>query len=177
MSKKLVAIKWSIWLFVLLISIYTFFSSVHYVKRLVQDITKQIVQKPAAGIEMRQKMMKILVDLAQINKQEKKHIAIYIPKTNRIFWQWSNVPCFNVPTIAPMISGIAMIHGLASDACLELNHVFYTFGYINYDLSNLMITKFSDKELCAYAKTKGFSKLFIIDYKDAILVTRWLNCA
>lgn len=128
----------------------------------------QILSEQADAVNSRLKNQKpILVELRKLDKlplSEKQETLLYIPKSNRVYWDLiagPNSP-YEVPLIAPALSGIAMLDGLNEPAQSPRK---IGYGYATYpsdsdrlNLPNML----SDNELCERAQQKGFSRLLVI---------------
>jgi hypothetical protein len=104
-----------------------------------------------------------LKKLAALPLPEKKQTLIYIPQSNRSYWDL--IPkCEAVPFIAPSISGMGLIDGLPAADCPVLNDPLVNH-YAIYKLRTDQQHS-EDKEatlLCAKVRSKGFSRLIVID--------------
>lgn len=105
------------------------------------------------------KIIKILQDLGNLPLSEKKKTLLFIPQSNRLYWDLDEKCSIN-PFIAPALTGMAMIDGLPAADCKTRY-----YGYESYQLrkepqSSLDKTK---ETLCQKAIAKGFSQVIVID--------------
>src|SRR5206468_8453469 len=101
-----------------------------------------LIQLPRAGGEGRpadQKRLQLLDTLRTVQRLpgfEKRRTALYIPKTNRAYWDFFSVPAAPplrkaVPFVAPAVTGVAMID-VVPDTDPEV--AWTAYGYAAYAL-------------------------------------------
>lgn len=123
----------------------------------------------------RYQMLRTIEDLNRINIFEKKESAIYIPPTNKIFWEMpfgkGGRTCLEtLASVVPAITGIAMIRGVPDIEYSDL------YGYRAYcDEDEIEKIKQKNKELDidkikSIVKRKGFNKVIIIKQQDNQIV-------
>ena len=110
------------------------------------------------------KLMETLHKLAALPVSEKRQTAIFIPQSNEVYWNAYPL-CEAVPLIVPAITGMAMIDGMPPDNC----KIIYTNHYAVYQLRTGEQTQRADDSvgLCAYAHSKGFSKVIVVENDDS----------
>jgi len=114
------------------------------------------------------KLIYQLIKLDSLPLSEKKKSCIYIPKTNKLYWNLLKYKTNGIPFIAPCLSGICMIEGIPDILSSG-------FGY-NYIKNKKNANKvFSDSEILRIAKKKGFKQVFVIDTLNNEIVVRKLN--
>jgi len=120
----------------------------------------------------RQQMVGVLLKLGGIPLAVKKHTAVYIPKSNRCYWQLGDESdtCLFTPFISPLLTGIASLHGDISRSCAER---FSLENSSKYDTEN---KKYTDKELCQYALKWNLRQVFVIDSASVGIIVRLIKC-
>lgn len=105
------------------------------------------------------KIIKALQDLANLPLLEKKKTLLFIPQSNRLYWDLQK-QCYDAPLFAPAITGIAMIDGLPAADCKLGNYMYESYQLRKEPQSSLDKTK---ETLCKKALAKGFSQVIVID--------------
>jgi hypothetical protein len=137
--------------------------------RAVLDRLSRQAEVAEARLENR-KIIQVLLALDRLPPEEKKQTALYIPKTNRAYWDlfdprkevWRGQAAMKSPFVAPALSGLAMIHGLP-----EARPSHPGWAYEVYDLHNLPRADLSQKEVCRKASSMGFAKVIILEAKGS----------
>jgi hypothetical protein len=108
-------------------------------------------------------MLKRLQSLADLPPAEKKRTALFIPQSNRVYWDLLK-NCAAVPFVAPAFSGLAMIDGLPAADCLAEN-----YGYASYKprTAESTIAANDQVRLCSAAQAKGFDYVIRLDTTSA----------
>ncbi len=111
------------------------------------------------------KMYKTLVELDKIPLRDKRRTLLFIPKSNRLYWDSLNP--YTIPLIGPALTGIAMVDGL-SEVPISSEFPLHQWAYYIYKVhsnSQSLAESTPDK---VYSKVleKGFSKLIVIEYKN-----------
>jgi len=107
------------------------------------------------------KVIEALEKLARLPADEKRHTLLFIPKSNRLYWDLPATMCKAVSFIAPAITGIAMINGLPGNECTDTGR----HGYEAYELPGDSWPQPIDRstDLCALVRQKGFCRVIIFD--------------
>jgi hypothetical protein len=105
------------------------------------------------------KIVKALQNLANLPLSEKKKTLLFIPQSNRLYWDLQK-QCYDSPLFAPAITGIAMIDGLPGVDCYVGNYIYESYQLRKEPQSSLDKTK---ETLCQKALAKGFSQVIVID--------------
>jgi len=111
----------------------------------------------------RRQLLATLYQLQALPRSEKQQTVLFIPLSNRLYWQWSN-RCDATPFIAPAITGIALVDGLPTPECGD--HLYY--GYATYAAQERSPQERQDlatnpSQLCEVVRKTGFSQVIIID--------------
>jgi len=117
--------------------------------------------------------IKILKELDKLELSEKRRTCIYIPKTNRVFWDLQSHRQDGTPFIVPALTGIAMIEGLPDYLPFPANT---HRGYNTYNKDFLIdnkakLSNLSNLELKSKARQHGFSKIIKIGFENNRFVT------
>lgn len=122
------------------------FMTAPYEKHLAQNETYQVIST--------------LRKLGQIPPSSKHETLVHIPKTNTRYWSMSESDCWLTPFFAPMLSGLASIHGLPSqDSCIPDS---LTYGYVVYPQPiDVDQGVYSCEELCTQALKIGFWHIIV----------------
>ncbi len=106
---------------------------------------------------------KIINLLRQIGKDmplsEKKKTLVFIPQSNKDFWNAKLEECYAVPFSVPAMTGMAMLDGLPPTHCQPKG----AYGYESYENFGVRTEKQNTKALCSKALDKGFSQVLRID--------------
>jgi len=107
------------------------------------------------------KVIEALEKLARLPSDEKRQTLLFIPKSNRLYWDLPATMCKAIPFIAPAITGIAMIDGLPGDECADIGR----YGYAIYLSPGGARPQAIDRsaDLCALVRQKGFCRVIIFD--------------
>jgi len=111
----------------------------------------------------RYKIVQVLKDLWALPLEEKRKTLIFIPQSNRAYWDLSP-SCAAVPFMAPAISGIALIDGLPSADCPVQSDTLINL-YAVYRLRSREDRPLDRDEasLCDAVRSKGFDRVITID--------------
>lgn len=116
---------------------------------------------PQRGLDKNKKykMYNALAELDRLPLAEKRQTLLFIPKTNRLYWD-SLLPN-SVPFAAPVLSGIAMIDGLPENMT--------RYDQWCYDVYNKTdrcpLTGASNDEVYSRVRKMGFSRVIIVEEK------------
>jgi hypothetical protein len=114
-------------------------------------------------------LMKIIQKFNNLERSEKKKTCIYIPKTNRIFWDMQSSQS-GTPFLIPALTGISMIEGLPE--YLPPYPANSHRGYHLYDskYNNQLRDSYVDltvDDLKSKAEQHGYSRIIRIDYNNS----------
>ncbi len=110
----------------------------------------------------RSRMLRTLQGLSDQPHDLKRASALYIPKTNRLFWDMRQVGQGATPFIAPAESTIAMIDGVAEFE--DLGWATTGWGYPQYKLPSAPEAPANHLEAAIQkARTDGFRVLWVMD--------------
>jgi len=86
----------------------------------------------ADSLAPRLRTKECLLELGKLPKTQLKSVALYIPKTNRTYWDMREAVPGATPFLAPALSGIAMVYGLPEYE--DLGWAAGGFGYPQFQL-------------------------------------------
>lgn len=86
----------------------------------------------AEGLPARIQVMRCLSRLSERSLEERRAVALYIPKTNRTYWDMRQAGQGATPFIAPALSGMAMVEGLPEFD--DIGWAAIGWGYPQYNL-------------------------------------------
>ena len=111
----------------------------------------------AANLKNR-KTLDALQDLSKLPLSQKEETLLYIPRSNRLFWDLPASVCLARPFVAPAVTGIAMIDGLPGPDCAAGGG---RYGYEVYKGSGKPESRGDETEanLCRRARGQGFSRI------------------
>lgn len=111
----------------------------------------------------RYKIVQVLKDLRALPPEERKKTLIFIPQSNRAYWDLMPV-CAAVPFIAPAITGMALIDGLPSADCPVRSDTLIN-QYAVYRLKSHEDRPLDPDEagLCNRVLSEGFDRLITVD--------------
>ncbi len=144
----------------------------------------EILRQTAAGVETRMKSDKniitILSSLDEMPLAEKRRSLLFIPKSNRQYWDLLHGPYWpkDGTFVGPALSGVAMIDGLyvpaKDDPWVGHGYSHYskpTASHVQPPLPQYLATL---RSRCAHM---GFSQLIVIDSdRSGMLTLRKYNC-
>ncbi len=110
------------------------------------------------------RLVQLLADLDKRSLREKRETAIYIPKSNRVFWTLGQV-AFATPFVPPALTGIAMIGGLPDNIAQdywEEYHIGHGYRFYSRPASGVPAARALDEALHR-AFSLGFQRVVIID--------------
>jgi hypothetical protein len=118
------------------------------------------------------KLVKVLEKLGEMKISEKRKTCVYIPKSNKIFWEMNIYKDYNHlrPFVTSTLTGMAMLDGLPEGELVDI------YGYYYYkkarDLSGGKAeVKYDNIEnIKSAANAKGFSNVIIIKQENDSLV-------
>lgn len=129
---------------------------------------RQFRQPPTYQDPMVMARIHVLRRLENLNNQPqevKKTSALYIPKTNRLYWDMRQVGIGATPFIAPAESGIAMIEGVAEFD--DLGYASTGWGYPQYKLPAAPEAPANHlPDAIKKARDDGFHMLWVMDACD-----------
>lgn len=105
-------------------------------------------------------IIKIFEEIGEMKLSEKRKTCIYIPKSNRIFWDMKAYKNYNHvrPLVVTAMTGIAMIGGLPEGEVTDLA------GYAPYNKNKArnIIDEHDNENIKSVAEKNGFSQVIII---------------
>jgi len=104
------------------------------------------------------RVIEALEKLADLPTDQKRQTLLFIPKSNRLYWDLPATACKAVPFIAPAVTGIAMMGGLPGDDCTDQRQ----YGYEVYRKPG-DARRDQSADLCVLARQKGFCRIIIFD--------------
>lgn len=118
----------------------------------------EVVGTAAARLNVEQ----CLTDLGNRPLDQKRTTALYIPKTNRDYWDMRQVGPGSTPFIAPAFSGMTMVEGLPEFD--DIGWAAIGWGYPQYRLpTRSEAPSDHSQEAIAKARAEGFHVLLILD--------------
>lgn len=126
--------------------------------RQVRSRTHDTSDSLAARLEI----IKCLHDIGRQPAELRKVEAIYIPKTNRVYWDMRQVGQGSTPFIAPAVAGVAMVEGLPEYE--DIGWAAIGWGYPQYKLATKPEPP-ADRtsEATEKARAEGFQELIILE--------------
>jgi hypothetical protein len=125
-----------------------------------QAATRQARRDPHA------QTIDMLADLYRLPKEEKRVTLLYIPKSNRAYWDLIDTRKGSMPWaicfVAPALSGLALLDGLPDPQDLPPSR---SYGFAVYDQS-AGTRRPSDQArdaLCQKAERMGFKRILVLD--------------
>lgn len=113
------------------------------------------------AIAMRRSLVQCLRTLDEKPSETKRTAALYIPKTNRVYWDMRQVGQGATPFIAPAESGMAMVDGVPEFE--DIGWAATGWGYPQYKLPSGPQLPVSDTEKAVNkAKQAGFRNLWVL---------------
>jgi len=113
------------------------------------------------------KLLQIIKDYDRLELSQKRKTCIYIPKTNRVFWDMQTFSRYDgTPFIVPALSGIAMIDGLP-DYLSPISRRARGYNVYNKDYNDKNPENYTDlnlEQVKSLAQLKGFSRIIKIGY-------------
>lgn len=86
----------------------------------------------APSLVNRQEVLDCLSDIGQRPREARKETVLYIPKTNRTYWDMRQLDPGTTPFLAPAFSGVAMVEGLPEYE--DIGYAAIGWGYLQYRL-------------------------------------------
>jgi hypothetical protein len=124
--------------------------------RHIRDRKALTVEAFAKRIEL----VKCLNDFGARSPSERRAIALYIPKTNRTYWDMRQVGPGATPFIAPALSGMAMVDGLPEYE--DIGWAAIGWGYPQYSLPAApQVPREMLEEALQKARSHGFRTLLV----------------
>jgi len=114
--------------------------------------------------------------LAEIPDSRKRATAVYVPRTNVLYWNLSP-QCEVTPFFVPAITGMAMIDGLPARDCQPTGwaHHYSPFRMAREHADSPQEP--TDGNICSRARAKGFSGVIVLDSDESgQVVTREVPC-
>lgn len=95
-------------------------------------------------------------------KDQRKTAALYVPKTNRIYWDMRQVGPGATPFIAVAESGLAMVNGLPEFE--DIGWAAIAWGYPQYQLPNAPEVPANNlDQSVSKARQYGFQRLWVFE--------------
>jgi hypothetical protein len=108
--------------------------------------------------------IRLLSDLFWLPREEKRLSLLYIPRSNRAFWDLldQSKPRWLAPLVGPALSGIALIDGLPDPQDIPANGL---NGYSSYEhaRSPRPPSDRTKSALCRRAEQMGFRRIIVLD--------------
>jgi len=130
----------------------------------------KILTQTAEGVESRmqsdKRVLTILGSLDEMSLAEKRQSLLFIPKSNRQFWDLLHGPYWpkDGPFVAPALSGVAMIDGLYVPTT---DDPWLGYGYHHYSRSNALRPQPPLAQYLPVLRSRcasmGFKQLIVID--------------
>jgi hypothetical protein len=115
-----------------------------------------------ARIIAREKILQCLENLGHQPKQLRQTAVIYIPKTNRLYWDMRQVGAGATPFIAPAESGMAMVNGIPEFE--DIGWAATGWGYPQYKLPSGPETPSNQiQQAVSKAREGGFRVLWVLN--------------
>jgi hypothetical protein len=109
-------------------------------------------------------LIKILESIDKNKLINKRETCIYIPKSNRVFWDMQTRQN-GTPFIVPGITSLAMIEGLPDLESTSRNlRGYHLYNFDSNKKANSKYEELSNNELKLSARQRGFSKIIKISY-------------
>lgn len=123
---------------------------------------EKLLYAPQRGLDesKKYKMYNALLELDKLSLSEKRQTLLFIPKTNRLYWE-SLLPN-SVPFAAPVLSGIAMIDGLPENMTRYDQWCYDVYKKTDRD----PLAGASNDEVYLRVRKMGFLRLIIVEEKD-----------
>jgi hypothetical protein len=127
-----------------------------------------MIREQTTGLQSRRdpeaQTVRMLDSLYGLPKVEKRVTLLYIPRTNRAFWDLlgTNSPPWMRPLMGPALSGLALLDGLPDPEDIPANGL---NGYAAYDRSQAIRLP-SDRTkdaLCRRAERMGFRRILVLE--------------
>lgn len=112
--------------------------------------------------------------LGDLPISERRASLLYIPKTNRLFWELPLL-CHGRPYLATSLSGLALLQGFPDSTCPYTDD----FGYAPYrDVERKDLAASDHAALCAEAASVGFASIYVVDTStEGEISTEHVECA
>jgi hypothetical protein len=130
-----------------------------------QSQLRHINRSPSSwdpAIMARNNTLQCLESLGRQPRELRKTAALYIPKTNRVYWDMRQVGQGATPFIAPAESGLAMVNGLPEFE--DIGWAATGWGYPQYKLPTAPEPPAANiQEAAAKARQSGFKVLWVLN--------------
>jgi hypothetical protein len=131
-----------------------------------QSHLRQIVAREASKnqhVSARQGVLECLYEVSRRPKEQRRVTAIYVPKTNRSYWDMRQLDEGTTPFLAPAGAGVAMIDGLPEYD--DIGYAAIGWGYHEYHLPTGPEPPTEKLDAAVEsARKKGFKKL--VEFKS-----------
>lgn len=106
------------------------------------------------------KTLEALQPLSKLPLHEKRESLLYIPRSNRLFWDMPASVCMALPFVAPSVTEIAMIDGLPGPDCPAGGG---RYGYEVYKMRKKPETSgaASETSICRQSLKEGFPRIIV----------------
>jgi len=125
---------------------------------------RQINRSPSTwdpAIVARKNILQCLESLGRQPRSLRRTAVLYIPKTNRLYWDMRQVGQGATPFIAPAESGMAMVNGLPEFE--DIGWAAIGWGYPQYELPTAPETPATQiEEALSKARQSGFQVLWVL---------------
>lgn len=123
------------------------------------NVLKNAIVRESLNTNSKFKMVNLLQELNSIPLHEKKETLLYIPRSNKNYWNL--LSCYATPLLAPALSGLAMVDGVPNANCSIVG-----FGYEYYERPKKTKKIESVNEICQKVIKLGFKKLKYLKTND-----------
>jgi len=117
-------------------------------------------------------LIKTLEKIGKMKRSEKRKTCVYIPKSNKIFWEMDIYKDYSFvrPFVVPAITGLAMIDGLPQEEPPDI----YGYYYYKKERQGSAVAQpldfNSNEDIKKIVEEKGFSQVIIIKQEGLNLV-------
>lgn len=135
---------------------------------LIRDQVMPLIGAPGRQLDKAEhwRIIEALRRLAEIPVSQKKDTAVYVPRTNALYWSLSP-QCEVAPFFVPAIAGMAMIGGVPGPDCRSTG---WAHHYSPYRLVPEKAEASGDDQealICSRARAKGFSRVIVLDQNES----------
>ena len=169
MMKRILDIqtKYLLWIFLFSPFVLLMLNNIYaYYAQFLQSSGFPRLSQPPVTKKSQLALLNALEGLQHISPEEKRQSLLFIPQSNRPYWQWltpkSYFPvCKSMPFIAPAMTGIAMLDGLPSPGCHVIGYGFEL--YPPRDQMHPSLSGNAPLQICGKALSKGFAKVIVLN--------------
>ena len=131
------------------------------IKDFVDTELRPLVFSAQSGLESARgfPLVNALRELNQRPKSEKRETLLFVPRTNRLYWDLVH-SCEAVCFLGPSIAGMAMLDALPDPACTRILGHFGMYRQMRKPVASLPN---DPTPLCKAAREKGFCNVIVLD--------------